>query len=268
MAPAAVNRPKETILAVLQQVTPMASLVTPGSGLSHGAARFAAGCLSLALALGMVRPKRGGETAQRQRRWRPMAQVVSTSAEEVAVESPSAEETEMHSPFESSEEASGEKPKLPLTWENVEAVLDELRPYLQSDGGDCSIVEIDGPVVRLELQGACSSCSASSVTLKMGIERTLAQRIPEIKEVVAVLPDQEPLSEEGLDELLEGIRPFLKTSGGSIAVQEIIEGASPRVVLKMLGPPLKSTAVRVEVTNRVRRKFPVVMEVTFVGEDG
>ena len=50
-------------------------------------------------------------------------------------------------------------------------VLDELRPYLKSDGGDCKIVDIDGPLVKLELMGACSSCSASSTTMKMGIEK-------------------------------------------------------------------------------------------------
>ena len=50
-------------------------------------------------------------------------------------------------------------------------VLDELRPYLKSDGGDCKIVDIDGPLVKLELMGACSSCLASSTTMKMGIEK-------------------------------------------------------------------------------------------------
>ena len=49
-------------------------------------------------------------------------------------------------------------------------VLDELRPYLKSDGGDCKISDIQDSVVKLELIGACSSCSASSVTMKMGIE--------------------------------------------------------------------------------------------------
>lgn len=177
-------------------------------------------------------------------------------------------EEDMTSPFEEGEGGSGEKPKLSLTLENVETVLDELRPYLQSDGGDCRIVEIDGTVVRLELQGACSSCSASSVTLKMGIERTLRQRIPEITEVVAVLPDQEPLTEQGLEEVLDGIRPFLKVSGGTVEVQEVVEeGTSPRVALWMTGPPLKSTAVRVEVTNRVRRRFPVVQQVDITGPD-
>merc|ERR1711972_698387 len=167
----------------------------------------------------------------------------------------------MISPFDQNGAAGGEKPKLPLTWDNVETVLDEVRPYLRSDGGDCKIVEIDGPIVRLELEGSCSSCSASSVTLKMGIERTLMQRIPEIIEVVAVMPDEEPLSEDGIDEVLDGIRPFLSVSGGSIALKEMVEEPQPRIVLAMAGPPLKSMAVRVEVVNRMKRKFPQVQDV-------
>jgi Fe-S cluster biogenesis protein NfuA len=74
-----------------------------------------------------------------------------------------------------------------LTSENVETVLDELRPFLQADGGNVELVEIDGPVVNLRLQGACGSCPSSSMTLKMGIERKLREEIPEITEVVAVI---------------------------------------------------------------------------------
>jgi Fe-S cluster biogenesis protein NfuA len=62
---------------------------------------------------------------------------------------------------------------LALTADNVETVLDELRPYLISDGGNVELVEIDGPIVRLRLQGACGSCPSSTMTLKMGIERRL-----------------------------------------------------------------------------------------------
>ena len=72
---------------------------------------------------------------------------------------------------------------LTLTPDNVEQVLDEMRPYLMSDGGNVELVEIDGPVVRLRLQGACGSCPSSTVTLKMGIERRLREMIPEIAEV-------------------------------------------------------------------------------------
>ena len=74
----------------------------------------------------------------------------------------------------------------PLTSENIEIVLDELRPYLMADGGNVELVEIDGPIVNLRLQGACGSCPSSSMTLKMGIERKLREEIPEIAEVNAV----------------------------------------------------------------------------------
>ncbi|GFE71709.1 NifU family protein [Chroococcus sp. FPU101] len=72
---------------------------------------------------------------------------------------------------------------LALTSENVETVLDEMRPYLMADGGNVELVEIDGPIVRLRLQGACGSCPSSTMTLKMGIERRLREMIPEVNEV-------------------------------------------------------------------------------------
>jgi Fe-S cluster biogenesis protein NfuA len=74
-----------------------------------------------------------------------------------------------------------------LTIDNVERVLDELRPYLMADGGNVEIVEIDGPIVKVRLQGACGSCPSSTMTLKMGIERKLREAIPEVNEVVQVL---------------------------------------------------------------------------------
>ena len=76
---------------------------------------------------------------------------------------------------------------LTLSPDNVETVLDELRPYLISDGGNVELVEIDGPIVRLRLQGACGSCPSSTMTLKMGIERRLREMIPEISEVEQAL---------------------------------------------------------------------------------
>lgn len=72
---------------------------------------------------------------------------------------------------------------LALTTDNVEQVLDEMRPYLMADGGNVELVEIDGPIVKLRLQGACGSCPSSTMTLKMGIERRLREKIPEIAEV-------------------------------------------------------------------------------------
>jgi Fe-S cluster biogenesis protein NfuA len=75
---------------------------------------------------------------------------------------------------------------LELNTENIEKVLDELRPYLMADGGNVELVEVEGPVVRLRLQGACGSCPSSAMTLRMGIERKLKEAIPEIAEIEQV----------------------------------------------------------------------------------
>lgn len=74
-----------------------------------------------------------------------------------------------------------------LTTENVENLLEEIRPFLMADGGNVELVELDGPVVKLRLQGACGSCPSSAMTLKMGIERRLRESIPEITEVEQVM---------------------------------------------------------------------------------
>ncbi|MGK7933267.1 MAG: NifU family protein [Microcystaceae cyanobacterium] len=76
---------------------------------------------------------------------------------------------------------------LALTNENVENVLDEMRPYLMADGGNVELVELDGPIVKLRLQGACGSCPSSAMTLRMGIERRLLEMIPEIAGVEQVV---------------------------------------------------------------------------------
>ncbi len=70
--------------------------------------------------------------------------------------------------------------------EKVEAALAQIRPVLQSDGGDVELVDVNDGVVKLKLKGACSSCPMSTITLKQGIERTLKEQIPEITEVIAV----------------------------------------------------------------------------------
>jgi Fe-S cluster biogenesis protein NfuA len=71
--------------------------------------------------------------------------------------------------------------------EKVQAVIDEIRPNLQADGGDIELVEVtaDG-TVRVRLQGACSGCPGAAMTLKMGVERLLKARIPEVKKVESV----------------------------------------------------------------------------------
>jgi Fe-S cluster biogenesis protein NfuA len=66
-------------------------------------------------------------------------------------------------------------------------VLEQVRPYLQQDGGDITFVEItDDFTVNVELTGACGSCPFSTMTLKNGVEATMKKAIPEVKEVVAI----------------------------------------------------------------------------------
>lgn len=76
---------------------------------------------------------------------------------------------------------------LPLTRENLEAVLDErVRPALHADGGDIALVDLRGHDVYVKLVGACSSCPSSVMTLRMGIERMLQDEFPDMGELVQV----------------------------------------------------------------------------------
>ncbi|EWM21931.1 nifu like protein [Nannochloropsis gaditana] len=164
------------------------------------------------------------------------------------------------SPFESGvKQGGGDDGPLPLTLENVEMVLDEMRPYLMSDGGNVVVSDIDGPVVKLELQGACGSCPSSTMTMKMGLERRLKEKIPEISEVIQAMPEGPALSTENIDQVLEGVRPFLMVAGGSISVKEIsgLGGLQPLVLLHMEGNNQSLFSVRMEITQRILRNFMV-----------
>lgn len=69
----------------------------------------------------------------------------------------------------------------------VRNVIEQIRPFLQADGGDIRFVEItDDHIVHVELQGACGSCPYSTMTLKNGVEEAVRKAIPEIKAVVSI----------------------------------------------------------------------------------
>jgi Fe-S cluster biogenesis protein NfuA len=146
---------------------------------------------------------------------------------------------------------------LDLTLENVEAVLDEMRPYLISDGGNVKVNEIDGPIVRLELVGECGTCPSSTQTMKMGLERKLKELIPEISEVIQAIPEGPSLEREQVDKVLESVRPFLAVAGGSIEVMGIVGvgGSQPTVTLKMEGASSTLQSVKLEIAQRIQRHF-------------
>lgn len=79
------------------------------------------------------------------------------------------------------------KSRLTIT-EQVERVLDTLRPYLISDGGNIELLGVDetNGIVTVHLVGACASCSSAQVTLYAGVEKTIKEKIPQINALIAV----------------------------------------------------------------------------------
>ena len=72
--------------------------------------------------------------------------------------------------------------------EQVREVIESIRPYLQADGGDIELVGVNNKsgIVTVRLQGACHGCPSAQMTLKMGVERHLKEKVPQVTEVVAV----------------------------------------------------------------------------------
>ncbi|KAL3814514.1 hypothetical protein ACJIZ3_015782 [Penstemon smallii] len=151
--------------------------------------------------------------------------------------------------------------ELPLTAENVESVLDEVRPYLIADGGNVALHEIDGNIVKLKLQGACGSCPSSVTTMKLGIERRLMEKIPEVVSVESI-PDEETgleLNEENIEKVLEEIRPYLTgAAGGDL---ELVSIEEPIVKVRITGPAAGVMTVRVALTQKLREKIPAIAAV-------
>ncbi|MCK0130930.1 NifU family protein [Flavobacteriaceae bacterium F08102] len=71
--------------------------------------------------------------------------------------------------------------------ENVERALTEIRPFLEADGGNISLVSVNNDVVKVQLEGACISCSVNQMTLKNGVEATIKKYAPQIQEVISVV---------------------------------------------------------------------------------
>ena len=154
---------------------------------------------------------------------------------------------------------------LELTAENVEQILDEVRPYLMADGGDVELDEIDGLVVRLKLKGACGSCPSSSTTMKLGIQRRLMERIPEIIDVEEVIEEGGgglPLDEESVESVLDEIRPYLVGAGGGSLELEEIDGVLVKIAIG--GEAKNVMTVRVAVTQKLREKIPTIAAVQLV----
>eukprot|EP00191_Tetraselmis_sp_GSL018_P010034 CAMPEP_0177616742 /NCGR_PEP_ID=MMETSP0419_2-20121207/24373_1 /TAXON_ID=582737 /ORGANISM="Tetraselmis sp., Strain GSL018" /LENGTH=229 /DNA_ID=CAMNT_0019114931 /DNA_START=86 /DNA_END=776 /DNA_ORIENTATION=- len=146
---------------------------------------------------------------------------------------------------------------LALTAENVDKVLEEVRPYLIADGGNVRVAGVSNGVVMVELQGACDSCPSATSTMRMGIERSLQAAFgDELKQVVQVKREEEPADLASVDAHLDMLRPAITSYGGSCEVLEV-SGSTCRV--KYEGPKPISQGIRAA----IKDKFPTITEVVF-----
>ena len=70
--------------------------------------------------------------------------------------------------------------------DRIETALDEIRPFLENDGGDISLIEVENKTVKVRLEGACTTCSVNQMTLKTGVEMTIKKHAPEIENVINI----------------------------------------------------------------------------------
>lgn len=145
-----------------------------------------------------------------------------------------------------------------LTPKNVDAALDEVRPYLISDGGNVEVVGVENGTVLLRLQGACGTCPSSTATMKMGIERALMAAFGDkLKEVLQVDQQDTSASVTNVDEHLNLLRPAIEGYGGKVEVLKVEDGICE---LRFSGPAPISKGIQAA----VKDKFPDIKEISFV----
>ncbi|GMH91057.1 hypothetical protein TrVE_jg5026 [Triparma verrucosa] len=191
------------------------------------------------------------------------AQAKETVAPEVP---PPAAPAEIESPFEEQASPVPTSTKdLAFTAENVDKVLEEIRPYLISDGGNVAVSHIDEDArnVYLILQGACGSCPSSTTTMKMGIERVLKENFKDLGEVTQVddpadAPKKE-LTEKAVHEAVNALKPAINAMGGVVEVIAVSDLGVAK--LSFRGPNKIKYGLELAVLD-----VPMVKHVDFVGE--
>jgi Fe-S cluster biogenesis protein NfuA len=156
---------------------------------------------------------------------------------------------------------------LPFSKENVDKILDEVRPYLISDGGNVSVQRVVDETrdVYLVLEGACGSCASSTVTMKMGIERVLKENFPDLGQVLQVEDDAgadsnpTELTWEAVNMEVNRIKPAIVAMGGVIEILKV--------------EPIGVVELRFRGSNKVQqglelalRDVPFVKHVNFVSQ--
>jgi lysyl-tRNA synthetase class 2 len=102
--------------------------------------------------------------------------------------------------------------------------------------------------------------------MKMGLERKLKERIPEIADVVQTIPNAPELNKENLETVLDGVRPFLSVAGGKLNVESItgVGSLQPVINLKMEGTAAALQSVKLEIMQRIQRHFVIPLRIEWV----
>ncbi|MBA0656209.1 hypothetical protein Goklo_008587, partial [Gossypium klotzschianum] len=158
-----------------------------------------------------------------------------------------------------------------LTAQNVDLVLDDVRPYLIADGGNVDVLSVEDGIISLKLQveaylplifisGACESCPSSTTTMKMGIERVLKEKFGDaVKDIRQVYDDeQKETTVEAVNRHLDILRPAIKNYGGSVEVLSIEEG---ECVVSYTGPETIGSGIKAA----IKEKFPDITNVELTG---
>lgn len=169
---------------------------------------------------------------------------------------------EMTTPFAqaSVHRAMKEHTQVVMNMETVDKALDEVRPYLQADGGDVEVVEVENGRVLLRLQGQCSSCSASDSTMSMGIERALRANFgDQLLEVIEVGGGSAAMATSlgTVNAAVGGLRGAIEAYGGTVEVETV---DPPHAVILYTG--VKSLAYGLKMA--LMDQFKDLNQITFV----
>lgn len=159
-----------------------------------------------------------------------------------------------------------------LSVEAVDAVLEEVRPYLVSDGGNISVLSVTpcdedpaaGAAIKLQLEGACGTCPSSTMTMQLGVERVLRENFGNaVGEIVAVNDPAAALktqmSVEACDAILDEVRPILSGLGNcSVQTKTVTDG---NIVLQYNGPLSLSYAME----HLLKEKLPGIKSIKIDG---
>ncbi|XP_021281439.1 nifU-like protein 1, chloroplastic [Herrania umbratica] len=150
--------------------------------------------------------------------------------------------------------------KFELTAQNVDLVLEDVRPYLIGDGGNVGVVSVEDGVISLKLEGACGSCPSSTTTMKMGIERVLKEKFGDaVKDIRQVYDAEErETTVEAVNRHLDILRAAIKNYGGSVEVLSIEGG---ECVVKYTGPESIGSGIKAA----IKEKFPDIVNIVFAG---